>query len=86
MSLRDGRPDGEPDADEGRPGDLPYQVCGYRFEAGEDSEPRREEQEQGLHHDAEEDGESSGTQKRRHEAAGSWLFWGAGSLLRFLHK
>ena len=43
--LGDGRPEGEPDADDGRPGDLPDEVRGHRLEAGEDPEPRREEQE-----------------------------------------
>ena len=80
-SLGDGRPEGEPDADEGRPGDLSDQTRGYRFKAWEDPEPRREEQEQGFHQDAEEDGEPGGPQKRRHEAAGSWLFRDAGGLL-----
>lgn len=43
--LRDRRPEGEPDADEGRSGDLPNEVRGYRFETGKDPEPRRKEQE-----------------------------------------
>jgi hypothetical protein len=43
--LGDGRPEGQSDADDGRPRDLPDKVRGYRLEAGEDPEPRREEQE-----------------------------------------
>jgi hypothetical protein len=86
--LRGGRPEGKSRADDRRPGDLADQLRDHRPQAGKDLEPGREEQKQGLHREAQEDGEPRDAKECASQPGSSVVRRrvGFGGLLRYVHN